>query len=361
MTDTSRDRGGKGDNSIVPYEPTPSIVIRGLALADEIGLRPAKIRILVVDDVVETRFNLAKLISFEPDMEVIAHAGDGREALRVAWDEQPDLVLMDIYMPGMDGITATEHLSATQWWTPVIMMSVQGDQDYLRRAMLAGAREYLVKPFSADELVNAIRHVFELEQLRSRTHPDPRPRRSTLGRAIPPPDRVSDVRPCHLLPTDAQMLAGFTLWESAGPMDEYQAPMNKYCNRVFTNGPRPSTVNAVIWTEVSVSNSVEFAMATFNRRVNHAAEEWAYGAPSEKVGRQQPEPWPRASEFSPVTELEINIGQQSRAFNAVMYGRRVVWVYVRGGRVVWGIRAYGVEPEAVMRLAGQIAKRSKTS
>jgi pilus assembly protein CpaE len=54
----------------------------------------------VVDDIVATRFNLAKLISFEPDMEVIAHAGDGREALRVASDEQPDFILMDICMPG---------------------------------------------------------------------------------------------------------------------------------------------------------------------------------------------------------------------------------------------------------------------
>jgi pilus assembly protein CpaE len=69
-------------------------------------------------------------------------------------------------MPDMDGITATEIISNTVPESPIIMMSVQGEQDYLRRSMLAGAREFLVKPFSADELINAIRHVHELEKVK---------------------------------------------------------------------------------------------------------------------------------------------------------------------------------------------------
>jgi pilus assembly protein CpaE len=73
---------------------------------------------------------------------------------------------MDINMPDMDGITATEIISNTVPESPIIMMSVQGEQDYLRRSMLAGAREFLVKPFSADELINSIRHVHELEKVR---------------------------------------------------------------------------------------------------------------------------------------------------------------------------------------------------
>jgi len=125
-----------------------------------------KIRILVVDDIVETRENLAKLIGFEPDMVIVASADGGQQAVEFAKKERPDVILMDINMPDMDGITATEIIANTVPESPIIMMSVQGEQDYLRRSMLAGAREFLVKPFSADELVNAIRHVHEIEKMK---------------------------------------------------------------------------------------------------------------------------------------------------------------------------------------------------
>jgi pilus assembly protein CpaE len=125
-----------------------------------------KIRILIVDDIADTRDNLAKLLGFEPDFEVVGSAGSGQEAISIAKEQTPDAILMDINMPDMDGITATEIISNTVPGSPIIMMSVQGEQDYLRRSMLAGAREFLVKPFSADELVNAIRHVHELEKVK---------------------------------------------------------------------------------------------------------------------------------------------------------------------------------------------------
>src|SRR2546430_2149982 len=125
-----------------------------------------KIRILIVDDIADTRDNLAKLIGFEPDMEVAGTADGGQAAVNLAKKERPHVILMDINMPDMDGITATEIISNTVPESPIIMMSVQGEQDYLRRSMLAGAREFLVKPFSADELINAIRHVHELEKVR---------------------------------------------------------------------------------------------------------------------------------------------------------------------------------------------------
>lgn len=125
-----------------------------------------KIRILIVDDIADTRENLAKLIGFEQDMEVAGAAGGGQEAVALAKKERPNVILMDINMPDMDGITATEIISNTVPESPIIMMSVQGEQDYLRRSMLAGAREFLVKPFSADELINSIRHVHELEKVR---------------------------------------------------------------------------------------------------------------------------------------------------------------------------------------------------
>ncbi|KAB8140509.1 MinD/ParA family protein [Chloroflexia bacterium SDU3-3] len=121
-----------------------------------------QIRVLIVDDIAETRDNLEKLLFFEKDIEVIAKASTGREAVALAKQHQPDVILMDINMPDMDGIQATEAVLSQVPTTQVIMMSVQGEQDYLRRSMLAGAREFLIKPISAEELYNAIRHVNKL-------------------------------------------------------------------------------------------------------------------------------------------------------------------------------------------------------
>jgi pilus assembly protein CpaE len=144
-----------------------------------------KIRILIVDDIADTRENLAKLIGFEPDMEVAATAGGGQEAVNLAKQHRPHVILMDINMPDMDGITATEIISNTVPESPIIMMSVQGEQDYLRRSMLAGAREFLVKPFSADELINSIRHVHELEKVRRARYAPVAPAAPAGGPAAP--------------------------------------------------------------------------------------------------------------------------------------------------------------------------------
>ena len=123
-----------------------------------------QIRVLVVDDIPETRDHLTKLLGFESDIDVVGSAASGREALEMATRLNPDVVLMDINMPDMDGIAATEQLSSAVPAAAVVMMSVQGEADYLRRSMLAGAREFLVKPFSSDELTASIRQVSARER-----------------------------------------------------------------------------------------------------------------------------------------------------------------------------------------------------
>ncbi len=123
-----------------------------------------KIRVLIVDDIAETRSHLAKLLSFEGDIEVVGSAASGGEALDMGVRLTPDVVLMDINMPDIDGISATEQLALRAPRVAVIMMSVQGEADYLRRSMLAGAREFLVKPFSSDELTASIRQVCQRER-----------------------------------------------------------------------------------------------------------------------------------------------------------------------------------------------------
>jgi pilus assembly protein CpaE len=121
------------------------------------------IRVLIVDDIPETRDHLTKLLSFESDIEVVGAAASGAQALELAAQLLPGVVLMDINMPDMDGIAATERMSAEVPDAAVVMMSVQGEADYLRRSMLAGAREFLVKPFSSDELTASIRQVYSRE------------------------------------------------------------------------------------------------------------------------------------------------------------------------------------------------------
>lgn len=119
-----------------------------------------QIKVLIVDDIPETCDYLSKLLHFERDIQVVGTAGSGTQGLAKSKELLPDIALIDINMPDMDGITATEKIISEIPGTQVIIMSVQGEQDYLRRAMLAGASDFLVKPFSGDELANSIRHVY---------------------------------------------------------------------------------------------------------------------------------------------------------------------------------------------------------
>src|SRR5438552_19181129 len=122
------------------------------------------IKVLIVDDIASTLDNLQKLLSSGPGIQVVGTAMNGKEGIEQAKKLAPDIVLMDVNMPIMDGIQATETLAQEVPNSPVIIMSVQGERDYLRRAMQSGAREFLIKPFSGDELIASIRRVYQLEQ-----------------------------------------------------------------------------------------------------------------------------------------------------------------------------------------------------
>jgi len=117
-----------------------------------------KIRVLIVDDIAETRENVRKLLQFESDVEVVGTARTGKEGIQFALEMDPDVVLMDINMPDIDGITATETICQQSPHIQVVILSVQGDPNYMRRAMLAGARDFLTKPPMGDELISAIKH-----------------------------------------------------------------------------------------------------------------------------------------------------------------------------------------------------------
>ncbi|MBM7557191.1 response regulator [Halanaerobacter jeridensis] len=122
-----------------------------------------KIEVLLADDVAETRENVRKLIELEQNIVVIAEAVDGKDVIEKAKKLKPDIILMDINMPKIKGIKATEIINREVPESSIIMMSVQEEQNYLRKAMMVGAREYLIKPFSDDELINVIKQVYELD------------------------------------------------------------------------------------------------------------------------------------------------------------------------------------------------------
>jgi pilus assembly protein CpaE len=116
-----------------------------------------KTKVLVVDDIAETRENVRKLLQFEADIEVVGGARTGKEAIQMTDELVPDVILMDINMPDMDGITATQNIKQKHPAVQIIILSVQNDSNYMRRAMLAGARDFLTKPPMADEMITAVR------------------------------------------------------------------------------------------------------------------------------------------------------------------------------------------------------------
>ncbi len=121
-----------------------------------------KIRVLIVDDISETRENIRRLLQFDNLIDVIGAARSGHEAIDMAQQNKPDVIVMDINMPDMDGIAATEIIRKKVPFTQVIILSVQNDQSYMRKAMLAGARDFLSKPPTIDELTSAIRRAGDM-------------------------------------------------------------------------------------------------------------------------------------------------------------------------------------------------------
>lgn len=120
------------------------------------------IRVLVVDDIAMTRENIIRSLTFEKQIEVVGSAENGRQAIEIVGSLQPDVIIMDINMPGMDGIAATREVTQIVPYTQVVILTVQDDPDYLRKAMMAGARDFLSKPPTIDELIGAVLRAGEI-------------------------------------------------------------------------------------------------------------------------------------------------------------------------------------------------------
>ena len=117
------------------------------------------IRLLVVDDQALVRDGLVTVLSLVPDFEVVGEASDGGEAVRLAATLHPDVILMDLRMPGVDGVAATEQILAAHPATAVLVLTTHADDASILGALRAGARGYLTKDAGRAEVANAIRTV----------------------------------------------------------------------------------------------------------------------------------------------------------------------------------------------------------
>ncbi len=117
------------------------------------------IRVLLVDDQLLIRQGIQTLLDLEPDLTVVGAASNGREALDAVERLQPDVVLMDVRMPVMDGVAATRELGQRHPHVGVIILTTFDDDEYIFEGLKAGARGYLLKDISSDEMAQAVRAV----------------------------------------------------------------------------------------------------------------------------------------------------------------------------------------------------------
>ena len=153
------------------------------------------VRILLVDDQSIVREGLRAMFNLEVDLNVVGEAANGKEALSMVNKLAPDVILLDIRMPDMDGLTALAKLKATAPRASVVMLTLYDDRDYLLRAIADGAAGYILKDSTREELVRAVRIVAD-------------------GGAIVAPSMLPEV-----LKRVGQMGTGASPWQSAQPVE----------------------------------------------------------------------------------------------------------------------------------------------
>ena len=127
-----------------------------------------KLRVLIADDVQETRRNTRLMLATIDDVEVVAMAANGIQAVQLAEQHHPDILLLDINMPELDGLSAYRRIAQTHPDIGCIIISAEKDTTTLRTAISSGVQEYLIKPFTIEELETAITRVYPLVEEKRR-------------------------------------------------------------------------------------------------------------------------------------------------------------------------------------------------
>ena len=195
----------------------------------------APIRVLVADDQRTVRDGLTMLVGLIDGVEVVGAACDGVEAVELAQTERPDVVLMDLRMPRMEGAEATRHIRAELPDTQVLVLTTYADDESLFPALQAGARGYLTKDASAEEIEQAIRALVAGE-----THLDPTVQQRLVAAVLdtkPIPDAPAQSLPDDLTPREAEVLkliaSGLSNAEIAEALVVSQATVKTHVNRIF--------------------------------------------------------------------------------------------------------------------------------
>jgi len=138
-------------------EPEDSKVIKIMA-SDFPPANPnhRRVRVLLVDDMPQVLHDLRQFLDLAGDMEIVGEATNGQDAVRLAAELSPNVVVMDLEMPGMDGFDATRQIKAREPATRIVILSVHADPENVERAHMAGADEFVVKGASFKSLINAI-------------------------------------------------------------------------------------------------------------------------------------------------------------------------------------------------------------
>ena len=195
----------------------------------------APIRVLVADDQRTVREGLTMLVGLIDGVEVVGAACDGVEAVELAQAERPDVVLMDLRMPRMEGAEATRQIRAELPDTQVLVLTTYADDESLFPALQAGARGYLTKDASAEEIEQAIRALVAGE-----THLDPAVQQRLVAAVLdtkPISDAQAQSLPDDLTPREAEVLkliaSGLSNAEIAEALVVSQATVKTHVNRIF--------------------------------------------------------------------------------------------------------------------------------
>jgi two-component system, NarL family, response regulator LiaR len=153
-----------------------------------------KIKILIADDHTVVREGTRQILEQEPDLEVVAEAANGEEAIQMTGTAHPDVILMDVAMPNVDGITATKQIKALYPKTVILVLSAYDDDQFVFSLLEAGAAGYLLKSVRGRELIEAIRAVYAGESV---LHPTVA--RKVLNKFVPSSGKTNKEKPTEIL------------------------------------------------------------------------------------------------------------------------------------------------------------------
>ena len=205
---------------------------------------PERIRVLVADDHAIVRKGICALLATEPEIQVVAEAQDGKEALTLAEESMPDVILMDLVMPGMDGLEATQRITASHPDVRVLVLTSFAGDDKVFPAVRAGALGYLLKDSGPEELVQAIRQVYHGE---SSLHPTVA--RRLLRELAYPGRKVSDAEPLTERETEVLQLVaqGHSNRQIAGMLQISEATARTHVSNILSKLKLCSRTQAALY------------------------------------------------------------------------------------------------------------------